>query len=53
MLHIQSKKLGAKERLILGSNRSYDNGNISGYIKDTNNNPLSGIIVKINKRITM
>jgi len=25
-------KLGAKERLILGSNRSYDNGNISGYI---------------------
>ncbi len=27
-------KLGAKERLILGSNRSYDNGNISGYIKD-------------------
>ncbi len=27
-------KLGAKERLILGSNRSYDNGNISGYIND-------------------
>ena len=26
-------KLGAKERLILGSNRGYDNGNISGYIK--------------------
>lgn len=25
-------KLGAKERLILGSNRGYDNGNISGYI---------------------
>jgi hypothetical protein len=27
-------KLGAKERLILGSSRSYDNGEISGYIKD-------------------
>jgi hypothetical protein len=27
-------KLGAKERLILGSNRSYDNGNISGYINN-------------------
>jgi len=25
-------KLGAKERLVLGSNRGYDNGNISGYI---------------------
>jgi hypothetical protein len=27
-------KLGAKERLILGSSRSYDNGEISGYIND-------------------
>jgi hypothetical protein len=27
-------KLGAKERFILGSSRSYDNGEISGYIKD-------------------
>ena len=27
-------KLGAKERLILGSTRSYDNGEISGYIND-------------------
>ncbi|MFI5322858.1 MAG: hypothetical protein ACHQ6U_04865 [Thermodesulfobacteriota bacterium] len=27
-------KLGVKERLILGSSRSYDNGEISGYIKD-------------------
>ena len=25
-------QLGAKERLILGSSRGYDNGNISGYI---------------------
>ncbi len=27
-------KMGARERLILGSSRSYDNGNISGYIND-------------------
>ncbi|MGE0368790.1 MAG: hypothetical protein AB7P53_07515, partial [Candidatus Dadabacteria bacterium] len=27
-------QLGAKERLILGSNRSYDTGEISGYIND-------------------
>ena len=27
-------KLGAKERFILGSSRSYDNGEISGYIND-------------------
>jgi hypothetical protein len=27
-------QLGAKERLILGSSRSYDNGEISGYISD-------------------
>ncbi|MEQ9617651.1 MAG: hypothetical protein RIG61_00575 [Deltaproteobacteria bacterium] len=27
-------QLGAKERFILGSTRSYDNGEISGYIKD-------------------
>jgi hypothetical protein len=27
-------QLGAKERLILGSSRSYDNGEISGYIND-------------------
>ena len=27
-------KMGARERLVLGSSRSYDNGNISGYIND-------------------
>jgi len=27
-------QLGARERLILGSTRSYDNGNISGYINN-------------------
>ncbi|MGB3729700.1 MAG: AsmA family protein [Thermodesulfobacteriota bacterium] len=27
-------QLGARERLVLGSSRSYDNANISGYIKD-------------------
>ena len=27
-------KMGARERLILGSSRGYDNGNISGYIND-------------------
>ena len=27
-------KLGAKERFVLGSSRSYDNGEISGYIND-------------------